>query len=79
LAFSSADGCAGDVLRVRLRKKNLLKLKTGARIGKAFTPEEKARLIQAANEARSPHIYPALMLALNAGMRDAEMKTLTWA
>ena len=43
----------GDILRVRLRKKNLLKLKTGARIGKA--------------------------LALNAGMRDAEMKTLTWA
>ncbi len=60
---------AGDVLRVRLRKKNLLKLKTGAQIGKAFTPEEKARLIAAANEARSPHIYPALMLALNAGMR----------
>lgn len=70
---------AGDILRVRLRKKNLLKLKTGARIGKAFTPEEKARLTQAANKARSPHIYPALMLALNAGMRDAEMKTLTWA
>jgi integrase len=69
----------GDVLRVRLRKKKLLKLKTGASIGKAFGPEEKARLIENAKKARSPHIYPALMLALNAGMRDAEMKTLTWA
>jgi hypothetical protein len=68
----------GDVLRVRLRKKKILKLKTGVHIGKAFGPEEKARLIENAKEARSPHIYPALMLALNAGMRDAEMKTLTW-
>jgi integrase len=70
---------AGDILRVRLRKKHLLKLRAGARIGKAFTPDEKTRLVQAAYGARSPHILPALMLALNAGMRDAEMKTLTWA
>jgi integrase len=69
----------GDVLRVRLRKKKLLKLKTGTQVGKAFGPEEKARLIENAKAARSPHIYPALMLALNAGMRDAEMKALTWA
>ncbi len=68
----------GDVLRVRLRKKKLLKLKDWHPVGKAFGPEEKARLIENA-KARSPHIYPALMLALNAGMRDAEMKTLTWA
>jgi integrase len=69
----------GDVLRVRLRKKKLLKLKTGTQVGKAFGREEKARLIENAKAARSPHIYPALMLALNAGMRDSEMKTLTWA
>lgn len=70
---------AGDVLRVRLRKKNLLKLKTRARIAKPFTPEEKTRLMDAAAKARSPHLYPALMLALNTGMRGAEMKNLTWA
>jgi len=70
---------AGDVLRVRLRKKNLLKLKTRARIAKAFTPEEKARLMETAARAHSPHLYPALMLALNTGMRDVEMKNLTWA
>jgi integrase len=68
----------GDVLRVRLRKEKFLKLKTGTQVGKAFGQEEKARLIENAKAARSPHIYPALMLALNAGMRDAEMKTLTW-
>lgn len=27
----------------------------------------------------SPSIYPALVLALNCGMRDAEIKNLTWA
>ena len=27
----------------------------------------------------SPHLYPAFMLTLNTGMRDAEMKNLTWA
>jgi len=68
----------GDILRVRLRKKKLLKLKTGSGIGKAYEPDEKVRLIEHAKQARSPHIYPALMLALNAGMRDAEMKRLTW-
>ena len=68
----------GDILRVRLRKKKLLKLKTRGGIGKAYEPDEKVRLIEQAKRARSPHIYPALMLALNTGMRDAEMKRLTW-
>jgi integrase len=71
-------GGQGDVLRVRLRKKKLLKLKTRSNVGKAFGVEEKARLIEAAKQAHSPHIYPALMLALYAGMRDAEIRTLTW-
>ncbi len=69
----------GDILRARLRKKNLLKLKVRQTVGKAYAPEEKARMIEQAKIARSPHIYPALMLALNAGMRDAEIKNLTWA
>ena len=42
---------AGDVLRVRLHKKKILKLKTGTPIGKAYGPEEKARLIEKAKEA----------------------------
>ena len=71
-------GDMGDLLRVRLRKKTLLKLKVRKNVGKAYGPDEKARLIAAAKEARSPHIYPALMLAQNTGMRSAEMKNLTW-
>ena len=47
-------------------------------MGKAYTPEEKTALVAAACAARSPAIYPALMLALNAGMRDAEIRRVQW-
>ena len=69
---------AGDLLRVRLRKKKLLKLRVRRTVGKAYSAEEKARMLGEAKAARSPHIYPALVLALNTGMRDREIKNLTW-
>ena len=72
-------GDQGDLLRLRLKKRKLLKLKVGKPIGKAYTTEEKERMLVEARKGRSPHIYPAIMLALNAGIRDAELKSLTWA
>ena len=72
-------GEPGDILRVRLRKKKMLKLKVRKTIGKAYSEKEKERMLEEAAKARSPHIYLALTLALNAGMRDAEIKRLTWA
>jgi len=72
-------GEPGDILRVRLRKKKMLKLKVRKTIGKAYSEKEKERMLQAAAKARSPHIYLALTLALNAGMRDGEIKRLSWA
>jgi integrase len=71
-------GDLGDLLRVRLKKKKKLKLKVRNDIGKAYTPEEKERMLTEAANARSPHIYLALTLALNAGVRDAELRGLTW-
>jgi integrase len=71
-------GDTGDLLRLRLRKKRLLKLKVRNRVGKGYEAEEKARMVATAKEARSPHIYPALMIAQNAGLRGAEMKQITW-
>jgi integrase len=47
--------------------------------GKGYGEVEKARMLEEARKARSPHIYFALTLALNDGMRVAEIKTLTWA
>ncbi len=72
-------GEPGDIIRVRLRKKKMLKLKTRKVLGKAYSEEEKTRMLAEARKARSPHIYLALTLALNAGMRDAEIKSLSWA
>lgn len=70
-------GEPGDVLRVRLRKRKTLNLKVRKVIGKAYTEEEKNRMLREAAKTRSPHIYLALTLALNAGMRDAEIKSLS--
>ncbi|MGA2117322.1 MAG: tyrosine-type recombinase/integrase [Bryobacteraceae bacterium] len=71
-------GEAGEPIRARLRRQKSLKLAIREQVGKAYTPEEKAALLAAARAARSPSIYPALMLALNAGMRDAEIRGLQW-
>jgi hypothetical protein len=56
----------------------MLKLKVRNVIGKAYSEDEKQRMLEEAAKARSPHIYLALTLALNAGMRDAEIKGLSW-
>ena len=71
-------GDAGDVIRARLRRQKRLKLAVRTQVGKAYDSEEKEALLAAAKAARSPAIYPALMLALNAGMRDAEIRHLQW-
>ena len=71
-------GDPGDLIRIRLRKKKMLKLKVRQTVGRAYTLAEKDRMLAVARRARSPHIYPALTLALNAGLRDAEIKNLTW-
>jgi integrase len=71
-------GDPGDLIRIRLRKKKMLKLKVRQTVGRAYTLAEKDRMLAVARRARSLHIYPALTLALNAGLRDAEIKNLTW-
>ncbi|HTF62656.1 MAG TPA: tyrosine-type recombinase/integrase [Edaphobacter sp.] len=70
-------GDSGEVVRARLRKKKQLKLAVRKKIGKAFDSEETESLAAKARTSRSPHMYPAFMLARNAGLRD-EIKTLTW-
>jgi len=72
-------GEAGDVIRVRLRKKKKLKLPARRKIGKAYEPDETERMGLLSRKSRSPHIHLALTMALNAGMRDAEIKSLTWS
>jgi integrase len=71
-------GEAGDVFRMRLRRRKALKLAVPRGPGKAYTPEQKAAMLAAAKGARSRAIYPALMLALNTGERDSEIRGLQW-
>jgi integrase len=71
-------GDSGDIIRTRLRRRKALRLAVPRGPGKAYTPEQKGAMLDAAKAARSPAIYPALMLALNAGMRDAEIRGLQW-
>ena len=60
------------------REEETAELKAGARIGKAYGPEEKARRSECQARPFPAHLSSP-HAALNAGMRDAEMKTLTWA
>lgn len=71
-------GERGDFIRAKMRREKTLKLSGRNQVAKAFSPVEKAALIAAAKKRRSPSIYPALMLALHAGMRDAEIRGLQW-
>jgi len=71
-------GERGELIRARLKKAKLLKLKVPKHAAKVFSPEEKEQLIEAARGAKSPTIYPALMLATNTGMRSSEIRRLRW-
>ncbi len=60
-------GDSGEVIRAHLRKKKQLKLAVRKRIGKAFDAEETQSPTEKAKLSRSPHMFPAFMLARNAG------------
>lgn len=72
-------GDSGELIRARLRKKKKLKLPTRRKIGKAYEPEETHRMRDQSRDSHSPHMRLALPLAINAGMRDAEIKALKWS
>jgi integrase len=74
-----ACGDHGDVVRLRLKRKKALKLKTPASPGRAFSADQKWALLEQARKLRSPNIYPALLLDLNSGLRGKELRELRWA
>jgi integrase len=71
-------------LRIRLRRGKALKLKTPQTLARAYSEAEKENMLALAKNSSSRKsgsaaIYSALVLALNAGMRDTEIRTLAWA
>ena len=75
-----------DLIRGTLRKADRPELASrcrnlplGESIGRAFPPEEKARLLAAASRLpERRRARQALILALNTSLRPAEMKNLQW-
>ncbi|HEY6343627.1 MAG TPA: tyrosine-type recombinase/integrase [Bryobacteraceae bacterium] len=71
-------GDQGDLIRAKLRREKSLKLKTPPSPGRAYSAEEKTRMLAEAAKLRSKNIYPALVVALNCGLRDKELRELRW-
>ena len=69
----------GDTVRTRLKKAKKLKLPEREDVGQALTPEEERIILEQAKLSASPHIYTARTIALNTGLRDAEIRHLTWS
>ena len=68
----------GNVIRAKLRRDKALKLATPPSPGRAYTADEKARMLTEAAKLRSKNMYPALVVDLNCGLRDKELRELRW-
>jgi len=71
-------GDQGDLIRGKLRREKAMKLALPPSPGRAYTADEKARMLAEASKLRSKNMYPALVLDLNCGLRDKELRELRW-
>ena len=71
-------GDQGDLIRARLRCEKAMKLATPPSPARAYTADEKACMLAEAAKLRSKNMYPALVVDLNCGLRDKELRELRW-
>ena len=71
-------GDQGDLTRARLRREKAMRLAPPTSPGHAYTADEKARMLVEAAKLRSKNMYPALVVDLNCGLRDKELRELRW-
>jgi integrase len=71
-------GEPGDVLRGKLRRTKKLTVRQRDDVGRKFAMQEQDRLLDATKVSKSPHIHFAMQIALAAGPRSKEIRTLKW-
>src|SRR5260370_22170679 len=71
-------GAQGDLIRATLRREKAMKLPTPPSPGRAYTADEKARMLAEAAKVRSKNMYPALVVDLNCGLPDKSLRDLRW-
>jgi integrase len=71
-------GDQGDLIRAKLRREKAMKLATPPSPGRAYSTNEKASMLAEAAKLRSKNMYPALVVDLNCGLRDKELRELRW-
>ena len=71
-------GDAGEAIRLKLKRAKKLKLAEREDVGRALTAEEESSVLAQASASESPHIYSAVVIALNTGLRDSEIRHMQW-
>jgi integrase len=71
-------GEQGMLVRAALRRDKALKLPLPPSPGRAYTADEKARMLEEAKKLRTPQMHAALALDLNTGLRDKELRHIRW-
>jgi integrase len=71
-------GEQGILVRAALRRDKALKLPLPASPGRPYSAEEKTRMLEEAQKLRTPQMWAALALDLNTGLRDKELREITW-
>ncbi len=71
-------GEQGALIRAARRRDKALKLPLPPSPGCPYSAEEKARMLAEAAKLRSKNMYPGLVLDLNCGLRDKELREIRW-
>ena len=71
-------GDQGGLIRAKLRHEKAMKLALPPSPGRAYTADEKARMLAEAAKLRSKTRYPALVVDLNCGLCDKELHEFRW-
>jgi integrase len=75
----SLCGEQGVLVRATLRRDKALNLMLPPSPGRAYSAEEKARMLEEAQKLRTPQMYAAFALDLNTGLRDKELRQIRWS